>query len=222
MKFILLRVLLVSFAAGAIAVVPAEAQENRNFELWNQNSVSGKIGAKSTLVLCEKIHFNTVSSEITLKYGEISYRRSVEKWFSWSGGLRFTALRREYGWLNEQRPMISFSFLPASERLKINFGSRFEYLMYKNQNSYFRNLEKIEVESNPFTSLGLSVFSMGEVFTRLNRDNFHIFRWYAGMNMFTHLKFIRMKAFYALQYLKNGESVWVPTDVVGINVNISI
>lgn len=209
--------LLVTFS-----VLSVDAQENRNFELWNQNSVSGKIGEKSAIVLSEKIHFNSANSEITLKFGEVSYRRSVEKWFSWSGGVRFTALRREYGWLNEQRPMVSLSFYPASEKLKLNFSSRFEYLMYKNQNSYFRNLEKIEVESHAFTSLGLSLFSMGEIFTRLNRDNFHIFRWYGGMNMFTHLKFFRMRAFYALQYLKNGNSVWVPTDVVGLNVNISI
>ena len=209
-------------ALCAIPVLSAEAQESRNFELWNQNSVTGKIGQKSAIILSEKIHYNSSCSEITLKYGEVSYRRSVEKWFSWSGGLRFTSLRREHGWLNEQRPMVSLSFIPASEKMKINFGSRFEYLMYKNQNSYFRNLEKIEIESYPFTSLGLSLFSMGEVFTRLNRDNFHIFRWYGGLNMFTHLKFMRMRVFYALQYLKNGESVWVPTDVIGLNLNIYI
>lgn len=206
----------------AFLVLPAVAQVKRNFELWNQNSVSGKIGDKSAIVLSEKIHYSSSSNAITLKYGEVTYRRSVEKWLSWSGGLRFTSLRRDNGWLNEQRPMVALSIIPTSQKLKINFGSRFEYLMYKNQNSYFRNLEKIEIESNPFSSLGLSLFSMGEVFTRLNRDNFHIFRWYGGMNMFTHLKFMRMRAFYALQYLKNGESVWVPTDVIGLNVNINI
>lgn len=198
------------------------AQESRNFELWNQNSVSGKIGEKSAIVLSEKIHYSSTKSEITLKFGEVSYKRSVEKWFSWSSGVRFTALKKENGWLNEQRPMVSLSFFPSAGNLKLNLSSRFEYLMYKNQNSYFRNLEKIEVESQPFTSLGLSVFSMGEMFTRLNRDNFHIFRWYGGMNMFTHLKFLRMRVFYALQYLKNNDALWVPTDVVGLNLNISI
>jgi hypothetical protein len=195
------------------------AQERR-FQLWNVNNVEVKLSDKTKIGVTEKIHFTPQSGSIDLKFGDVSVKRIFNSWFEAGAVGRILFIRKEDGWLQENRPMIFGNFIKDAGQVELEFSNRFEYRMYKTEPDHFRYRQMITAELPLFHSQWLTAYFSEEGFIRFDNENLHLARLYAG----TKLKCsnaIEMKLYYVLE--KNKQAyIWRTSDVVGMNLSIDL
>lgn len=197
--------------------VPAQ---ERTFQLWNLNNIEVKLTDKTKVGVAEKIHFTPQSGSIDLKLGDIAVKRIVNSWFETGLAGRILLIRREDGWLQENRPMVFGNFSGNLGKLKLDFSNRIEYRMYKTLNDHFRYREMLSAELYPFVAQWFSVYVAEEGFVRIDNENFHLARIYAGTKMFCCNAF-EMKLYYVLEKNKKAD-VWHTSDIVGMNLSIDL
>lgn len=195
------------------------AQE-RTFQLWNLNNVEVQLSEKTKLGVNEKIHFTPQSGTINLKMGDVSVKRSFNSWFEAGAVGRILLIRKENGWLQENRPMIFGNILKNAGQFELEFSNRFEYRMYKTETDHFRYRQMITAELPLFDSQWLTAYFSEEGFIRFDNENLHLARLYAG----TKLKYsgaFEMKLYYVLEKNKKAD-FWNTSDVVGMNLSIDL
>jgi len=197
----------------------ATAQERR-FQLWNLNNVEVQLSEKMKIGVTEKIHFTPQAGTIDLKMGDVSVKRIFNSWFEAGAVGRILLIRKEDGWLQENRPMIFGNFSKAIGQVEVEFSNRFEYRMYSILTDHFRYRQMITAELPLFDSQWLTAYISEEGFMRFDNENLHLARLYAG----TKLKCsnaIEMKLYYVLE--KNKQAyIWRTSDVVGMNLSIDL
>ncbi len=191
------------------------SQESRSFQVWNTNSISGHFNNKDLFSISEKIQYPLAGNASLIKYGEIQYRHRFNPFLSWGSGFRLVRSIDGDFVLNEQRPMVFAIFDKTIDNFKITLLNRMEYRFLDKSAGHFRNVEKLDLISPtiPYTNLGL--FCSTEFFTKLNQENLHLIRYYAGIRN-TNSKHFDIRLFYAFQKGKIL-SDWQASDVIGLN-----
>lgn len=197
----------------------ATAQE-RIFQLWNLNNVEVKLSEKTKIGVTEKIHFTPQSGNIDLKFGDVSVKRTVNAWFEAGLTGRILLIRKEDGWLQENRPMVFGNFSKNLGKLKLDFSNRFEYRMYKTLNDHFRYREMFSAELPPFSTNWLKFYIAEEGFLRFDNQRIHLARFYAGTKM-QCCNTLEMKFYYVLEKNKKA-NFWNTADVVGMNLSFDL
>lgn len=197
----------------------AMAQE-RTFQLWNLNNVEVKLTDKTKFGVTEKIHFTPQSGSIDLKLGDIAVKRIVNSWFETGLAGRILLIRKEDGWLQENRPMVFGNFSGDLGKVKFDFSNRIEYRMYKTLKDHFRYREMLSAELCPFVAPWFSVYIAEEGFVRIDNEKFHLARMYAGTKMLCCNAF-EMKLYYVLEKNKKAD-IWHTSDIVGMNLSIDL
>lgn len=196
------------------------SQEMRSFQIWNLNSFSGNLSKKALLVFSEKIHYAISQRELDLIYGEVQFKHRVNSFISYGTGFRVVQKNTLSGWSNESRPMLNVSFQKILKSFKLGLNSRLEYRFIQTEKDHFRNVERLDIDSPSFSSMKLSFFLSGEVFTKLNSENLHLVRYYAGFRAFEYRHF-NLRVYYALARGREFK-VRHTTDICGVNFALAL
>lgn len=194
--------------------------QDRTFQLWNQNNVEVMLSEKTKIGITEKIHFTPQSGSIDLKFGDVSVKRIFNSWFEAGAVGRILLIRKEDGWLQENRPMVFGNFSKNVGKVELELSNRFEYRMYKTLSDHFRYRQKFTAELPLFARQWISAYISEEGFVRFDNEKLHLARIYAG----TKLKCsntIEMKFYYVLEKMKRTNN-WQTSDVVGMNMSIDL
>lgn len=178
------------------------------------------MGEKSSLKFSEKMHFTPATGSIDLKFGDARFYYDFTQWFAMAGGCRFLWSRQDYGWLQETRPMIYGILSTEINNFDLDFSNRISYRMLNKENNHFRYWQKIVIDFPEISEPRMQFYTAFESFCKLNRENIHMFRLYAGLKTIQKEHF-EMKVYYAYQKNKNFSS-WKTTDVIGINFDIEL
>lgn len=206
---ILVFSLLITFSVSA---------QERIFQFWNSNNVEVSLSEKTKIGLTEKIHFTPQSGSVDIKFGDISVKRIFNSWFEAGASGRILLIRKEDGWLQENRPMIFGNFSKDIGQVELEFSNRIEYRMYKTMADHFRYRQMLTAQMPLFASQRISAYISEEGFVRFDNENLHLARIYAG----TKLKYsdaFEMKLYYVLEKNKKTD-IWQTSDVVGMNLSI--
>jgi hypothetical protein len=196
------------------------AQGNRDFQLWNTTSFSHKFSEKTELAISEKIHYSPELEGLEMKFGQILINYRFTGWLSMGTGFRLTASKELGQWIYEQRPMVLFSINKKVNKINFILTNRFEYRFFKYKNDQFRDVQKFDITSPTVTNWGIGLFATEEAFYVPVGCFLDMIRFYAGISVFENHK-VGLKFFYAYQ-LKNVEPLWNKTDILGMNISLSI
>ncbi|MEE4285972.1 MAG: DUF2490 domain-containing protein [Mariniphaga sp.] len=198
---------------------PVLAQE-RLFQFWNSNNLEVRLSEKTKIGVTEKIHFTPQSGSIDLKFGDISVKRIINSWFEAGASGRILLIRKEDGWLQENRPMIFGNFSKNVGKVELELSNRFEYRMYKTLTDHFRYRQMLTAELPLFASQWVSAYISEEGFVRFDNEKLHLARIYAGTKLKCSDTF-EMKLYYVLEKNKKA-AIWQTYDVVGMNLSIDL
>lgn len=194
--------------------------QERTFQLWNLNNLEVNLSEKTKIGVTEKIHFNPQSGSIDLKLGDISFKRIFNSWFEAGAVGRILLIRKEDGWLQENRPMIFGNFSKDAGQIELEFSNRFEYRMYKTLADHFRYRQMLTAELPLFAGQWVSAYISEEGFVRFDNEKLHLARLYAGTKLKCSNTF-EMKFYYVLEKNKKAD-IWRTSDVIGMNLSIDL
>jgi hypothetical protein len=199
--------------------ISVSAQE-RIFQFWNQNNLEVSLSEKTKVGVTEKIHFTPQSGSINLKFGDVSVKRIFNSWFEAGAVGRILLIRKENGWLQENRPMVFGNFSKDVGQVELEFSNRFEYRMYKTLADHFRYRQMLTAELPLFAGKWITAYISEEGFVRFDNENLHLARIYAGTKLKCSSAF-EMKFYYVLEKMKQTD-IWQTSDVVGVNLSIAL
>lgn len=195
--------------------------QERTFQLWNKNQVVVETGDRVSLELSQKIHYTPESGEVDLKYGELFVEVEPRTWLEYGAGLRVSSANKYNGsWLHENRPMVYLSLTKEIKRLEFSFTNRVEYRTFEDVNDYLRHKQCLKLELPSITEWGMQFYFAEESYYKLNGEGTHCARFYSGVKALDWEHFA-MKLYYSLQRTKGTEQ-WYSSDIVGLNLSISI
>ena len=194
--------------------------QERTFQLWNLNNLEVNLSEKTKIGVTEKIHFTPQSGSIDLKLGDVSVKRIFNSWFEAGAVGRILLIRKEDGWLQENRPMIFGNFSKNVGQFELEFSNRFEYRMYKTLADHFRYRQMLTAELPLFAGQWVSAYISEEGFVRFDNENVHLARLYAGTKLKCSNTF-EMKLYYVLEKNKQAD-IWHTSDIVGMNLSIDL
>jgi hypothetical protein len=192
----------------------------RDFELWNQNTVEVGLAEKTFLIFSEKLHYTPHTNSIGLKFADTRIQYDVTPWFTLGSGFRFSWIRQDIDWLQEQRPMVYGTLSSELCNFELDFSNRIEYRFLNKEINHFRHWQKVIVNFPDIPRTRLQFFTAFESFYKLNREKLHMIRLHAGVNAINRKNF-EMKIFYACQKSKSILT-WDITDIIGVNLNIDL
>jgi hypothetical protein len=195
----------------------ASSQE-RLFQLWNQNALDVKILNNTTLGVSEKIHYTPKTNNIDLKYADITLEHKLTGWFEIGGGGRLLWIRKEYGWLEEKRPMLYGNLSVCTGNFEWLFSNRIEYRFLNKADDHFRHRQKLDLNFPEIRKAGnLQFYTSIETFYKFHPDKLHLARFYAGLKAIQKEHF-GLKLYYVLEKNKTN-SLWSTADILGVNMN---
>ncbi|HKL31428.1 MAG TPA: DUF2490 domain-containing protein [Tangfeifania sp.] len=200
-----------------IVVLNVSAQD-RKFQIWNQNNFDVFLSEKTSIGISEKVHYAPRYNSIDVKFADITLDHKFTSWFEIGGGGRLLAIKKEYGWLQEKRPMLYADLSIGLGIFKIDFGNRIEYRFLDKSENHWRHKQKLSLNFPKIPQTALQFYTAFESFYKFNPDGFHIFRGYAGINTIQKEHF-KLKVYYVLEKNKNAVSFTI-IDILGIDMSV--
>jgi len=195
------------------------AQE-RAFQLWNQNAIAVNISEKTALGVSEKIHYTPKNNSIDLKFADITLDHKITDWFELGTGGRLLWIRKEFGWLEEKRPMLYGDISFGMGNFDWDFSNRIEYRFLNKAEDHFRHRQKTELNFPEIKKLnGIRFFTSIESFFKFHPDKLHLARFYTGLNALQR-KHFSLKLYYVLEKNKRTNQ-WDTIDILGFNMNFN-
>ena len=195
--------------------------QEREMELWNKNQILLKPAGHLLLKASEKIHYSTVHGGISLKYAELLVGHKLNTWIEYGGGYRrSSSMVAPDSWESENRALLYFDLSEPVSKFNLGFSNRVEYRSFEHLSDYFRHRQSIKLDFPAITTWGMRFYLTEESFYKFTGDHTHLARFYAGVTVLEK-KHFNFSSYYALQKSKL-DSKWFSSDVVGLNLNISI
>lgn len=198
----------------------ANAQKERSFQIWNQNSFEIALSKNTWIKFSEKIHYTPWNQNLDLKFADVFLAGELNHWLELGGGYRIAGINRDYGWLKEQRSMIYGNIFRESRKLEITFSNRFEYRVFDKAQNHFRHKQKLTLEFPTLSVWNLRFYVAEETFQKFTSQNLHLARFYAGMQLF-EFEHLQMKMYYIFEKFKNN-NLWNTRNIAGINLSVEI
>lgn len=203
----------------AILLLNVNAQE-RLFQIWNQNNFDVNLTPKTSIGISEKIHYTPKYNSIDVKFADVTLDHKFSNWFGIGGGGRLLWINKEYGWLQEKRPMLYADLSSGFGKFEIDFSNRIEYRFLDKAKDHWRHKQKINLDFPRIPQTALQFYTSFESFYKFNSDGFHILRSYAGLNTIQK-KHFELKIYYVFEKNKNSND-WTSIDILGVNMNVKL
>lgn len=209
----------ISTVIFAFLLLNAYAQD-RIFQVWNQNNFDVNLTPKTSIGISEKIHYTPKNNSIDVKFADITLDHTFTKWFEIGGGGRLLWINKEYGWLQEKRPMFYADFSSGVGKFEIDFSNRIEYRFLDKAENHWRHKQKLSLDFPKIPQTALQFYTAFESFYKFTADGFHILRGYTGLNMIQK-KHFKLNVYYVFERNKSSLN-WTPIDILGINMNVEL
>lgn len=194
--------------------------QERTFQFWNQNNFDVNLTPKTSIGVSEKIHYTPRNNSVNVKFADLTLDHKFYKWFEIGGGGRLLWINKEYGWLQEKRPMFYADLSSGLGKFEINFSNRIEYRFLDKASNHWRHRQKLSFDFPRISRTALQFYTAFESFYKLNSEGFHILRAYAGLNTIQKEHF-DLNIYYVFEKNKNLLN-WASIDILGINMNVKL
>ncbi len=204
------------------STVWAFAQDNEpETYFWNTTSLSGSIHERYKFVFGQKIHYNLNNNKLEYSHFDMACYKQISSHITLGAGFRNTYSKKSYGWQNELRYMAYGIYSGQLNEIKTQITNRLEYRTFDIGKSHYRYYNKLNVEFPLSVSAhNLKPYLTEELFIKLNDENLHLVRWYAGFYLLD-TKHVQSDLFYCYNIQKSWPR-WTRANVVGLNLRFVI
>lgn len=213
-----LRLLLVIFLA-VTGLQKSQAQEDRDFYLWNTTSAKVSLNQLYSLKVCAKVHYRVNDHFRDMTYFDVALSRFVYNWLDLGVAFRGAQLNKTSGDIMEYRPQFVTGVHFRVGDIKCKSTNRLEYRAFNEGDGYARYYHNFFVHFPSFCKCPKPYIGE-EVFTKFNAENIHLVRIYSGLHLL-ELDHFQLDAYYVWQQLKSDNN-WKDADIVGLNLSFII
>lgn len=194
--------------------------KNEVFYLWNTNSIFKPLSEKTVLAFSFKTHFEAKQKEIDQNYFEGQFRYLLNSNLSVGAGYRLVREKDNENWQYENRYLTYLFYKKKSQNCDIYFTNRLSYRDFGNSNNHFRYYNKL-MFILPVTLLSktLHPFIAEELFVKLNSENVHLGRLFAGIRCWNDKK-VKLDLYAAKCFQKEEPGIWDTYPLAGANLMI--
>ena len=198
---------------------PCLSQE-RKFQIWSSGSAKTRLRGSTWLGASGKTHYSPGNSGLDLKFGDVKIEQEITDWFKLGGGGRLLWIKKEYGWLQEKRPMLYGDLTAKMNPFELDFSNRIEYRFLNKAENHWRHRQKVTLNFPAIIQKRLIMFTAFESFFKFNTREVHLARLYAGIDAIRQ-KYFDLQVYYVFE--KNRQpGFWNTTDVLGISISVEI
>jgi hypothetical protein len=212
------KLLLLIFLIGLVS--PALAQNDRSTYLWNTTSLVAGLGQRSSLCIATRTQYQAFEDSRELTYLDCSFIRTMNSWLRLGLAFRTVQTPKETGDVYEYRPQLITTVYNNRHQLQYRSTNRLEHRSFNKGDAHFRYYHNIIVDFPAFAPKVPRIFLEEELFTKLNRESFHLARVYGGLHIYEQPHFV-VDLFYIWQQTKAGGE-WAGSDVFGLNLTFKI
>jgi len=205
------------FCMGLFAVIPAFAFEDGDLQVWNAESVEGRLNDHLKLKLEEELRFGDNAGELYYTHTEGGITVSVTD--SLDLGMKYRQIyeKKNGKWKEENRPHFNATVKWVGQGFKFKDRNRIEYRDCEDKQDTFRYRNKLSIDFPVrWTRFNIQPYIADEIFIDFEGEKFNRNRFYAGFKakLFKHLK---TDIFYLWQSSEKSDK-WIDYNVIGVKV----
>ena len=225
-KLWLYGVLLAVLGLGMTCPASAKVGEDGDFQIWNTESLKGKITENVSAYMEEEFRFGDDASEFYYHHTHLEIPIVVNNWLEVGPAYRqvwekYTKTDEKEDWYTEYRPNLNVTLKTEWEGWKLSTRNRFEYRMYDiDKDDAFRYRNKFDIKSPwKWTALKINPYISDEIFGQQDAG-FNRNRLYVGFGMQLMEK-LKGDLFYLWQYTENSKTEeWETIHVIGAKLKV--
>ncbi len=205
------------FCLCLCAVLPVFAMDDGDFQIWNAESVEGKLNDRLKLKLEEELRFGDNAGELYYTHTDGGITVSVTD--SLDLGMKYRQIyeKKNGKWKEENRPHFNAAVKWACQGFKFKDRSRIECRVREDKDDTFRYRNKLSLDFPvKWTRFDIQPYIADEIFIDFDGEKFNRNRLYAGFKakLFKHLK---TDIFYLWQSSEKSDK-WIDYNVIGVKV----
>ena len=208
--------LLLAIVLLLVCAKTLNAQNERDFYLWNTIALQGPIGETYSYKLSAKNYYLANDQLRDQTYLDLALYRKMNGWLNLGLAFRSAQKVKDTGDIMEYRPQFIAKLELHSNKIKYQTTNRMEHRFFSDGDHYFRYYHNAFVHFPSFPKLPKPYLGE-EVFTKLDGECIHMLRAYAGLHLLDHDHFM-IDIFYALQHSKSDDA-WSNGDILGLNLS---
>ena len=196
---------------------PAFAHDDGDWQLWNTESIEGKLNKGWKVKLEEEFRFGDSMEALYYHHTDLSLTYKLTDWFFLGIAFRQIYEKKNGEWREENRPHINGTFKWTMHEFNLKNRSRLEYRIREGKEETMRYRNKLTV-TPPFkwTKLSIQPFVADEVFGDFDKGELNRNRFYMGIKAKLSEN-LKLNIFYLWQTSKKQEE-WLNCNVVGIKL----
>ncbi|MFC1644193.1 DUF2490 domain-containing protein [Candidatus Omnitrophota bacterium] len=200
------------------AVSPGFALENGDLQIWNTESVEGKISENWKVKAEEELRFGDDVSTLYYHHTDGGFSYKLADWFSLGANYRQVWEKKNKEWETEYRPYLDGTFKLPWQGFEFTDRNRLEYRIRVDEKDAWRYRNKFTAKLPwKWTSLEIRPYVADEIFAQFYDKGINRNRLYAGFTSKIS-KHLKLDTFYMWQTSRKKATKWVGYNVIGIKV----
>jgi hypothetical protein len=199
--------------------LPALAFENGDFQLWNTESVEGKLDDRLKVKVEQELRFGDNISELYYTHTDGGFTYNVTEGLDLGLNYRQVFEKKNGEWKEEARPHANATVKWSWQDLKFSNRGRLELRCPEDKSDVWRYRNKLTV-SFPWkwTDYDIQPYVADEIFVDFHGDKLNRNRLYVGvkMKLIEHLK---ADLFYLWQASESSNK-WTHYNVIGVKLGL--
>ncbi len=195
--------------------------DDGDFQYWNTESVSWKMGDNWSGTLEEEFRFSDDAGEFSYQHSDLSFTYSgLTDWLDLGIAYRHVFEKKDDKWPRESRPHLDATIKGKLAEWAWNCRGRLEYRERQDAQESWRYRNKIALKFPfKFTSLEIQPYVADEIFIDLDGEDFNRNRVYGGFSM-KIFKNLKAEIYYLWQNSKKSGD-WNDINVLGTKLKLS-
>lgn len=205
----------------AVVTCNAFAYDNGDFQIWNTNEESVRIGKGTKFVMEEEFRYGESASELFYQHYDWGIAYAFDKLLELAFGYRLVLERVKHKWMESDEPYVNI--IPKFDiwKFKVEDRNRIEYkhVRFAPDQARYRNRLTIKY---PFEFKGITVapYVSDEIFISSNSTGLHQNRFQPGVE-FGLTKYVKADIAYMMQSLKGLNDKWYEANVLWMKLKIA-
>ena len=197
------------------------AFDDNDFQYWNTESVSWKIGQDWKAKLEEEFRFGNDGGHFYYQHSDLGFTYSgFADWLDLGINYRHIFEEKNGEWPRERRPHLNITLKGKMDDWAWSCRARFEYRDKDNSNDGWRYRNKLTLKAPlKITRFEIQPYIADEIFVDFDKDDLTRNRFYSGFSM-KLFKNLKGEIFYLWQRSKKDDK-WVDAHVLGTKLKFS-
>ena len=197
------------------------AFDDGDFQYWNTESVSFKVGDDWQAQLDEEFRYGDDGGDFYRQHSDLGFTYSgFAKWLDVGINYRHIFQKKDDKWARECRPHLNITLKGKLCDWALRCRGRFEYRDTQNSNDGWRYRDKFTVKLPfKFSRLEIQPYIADEIFVDFDERELNRNRLYAGFSMKLFKK-LKAEIFYLWQRSKKDDE-WIDVNILGTKLKFS-